>query len=101
MRIEAFKLNSGEEIMADIATEGPDFYELKKIRQIGLMQVPGPGGEKDIRLVPQFVPWVLTNPSGDARLTKHSITLHITDIPKALENLYLSETTGLDLSGTK
>jgi len=61
------------------------------------MQVQGPGGEKDIRLVPQLVPWVLTNPEGNARLTKHSITLHITEIPKALENLYLSEITGLDL----
>jgi len=97
MKIQSFKLNSGEEILADVDTEGPDFYELKKIRQIGLMQVQGPGGEKDIRLVPQLVPWVLTNPEGNARLLKLSITLHITEIPRALENLYLSETTGLDL----
>ena len=98
MAVKSFKLLSGEEIVGDVTDEDNETYTLDKARQLGLVQIPVPG-HAEPQVVPQFVPWLLGNPEGrDLPLRKSCISSGPSELPDALEKLYLEQTSGLDLS---
>jgi len=97
MKINSFKMITGEEIVAEVMEEGADFIKVKKPRQLGLAQVQVPG-EEGPRLIPHYVPWLLTNANGEMDIIKGNILARVPSIPSEYEALYLQETTGLDLS---
>ena len=97
MKIKSFKLITGEEVVGNVVEEGADFFQIEKIRQLGLAQVEVPG-EAQPRLIPHFVPWILTNADGKIKLNKNNVMADVDNLPAELEALYLQQTTGLDLS---
>ncbi len=98
MAVKAFKLLNGEEIAGDVTDEDNETFTLDKTRQLGLVQLPVPGMPEP-QIVPQFVPWLLGNPEGtNLTLRKTSIVAGPSELPSALEKLYLEQTSTLDLS---
>ena len=96
--IKAFKLISGEELAGEVLAESATEFHLTKVRQLGLVQIQVPG-QSEPQLIPQFVPWLLSNPEGkDIRLYRTAISALPGELPDALEKLYIEQTSGLDLS---
>jgi hypothetical protein len=98
MTVKAFKLLSGEEIAGEITEETSEHYILDKARQLGLVQIPIPGNPEP-QLLPQFVPWLLSNPEGKSlKISKTAVASGPMELASALERLYLDQTSALDLS---
>lgn len=98
MAVRTFKLINGEEITGEVTDEDNETFTLDKARQLGLVQLPIPG-HPEPQVVPQFVPWLLGNPEGkNLTIRKTSIAAGPSELPDALEKLYLEQTSGLDLS---
>jgi len=94
--LRAFKIVTGEEIIAELLGDKADYYEISKPRQLGLIQAQGPDGQPT--LVPHLVPWVVCNPDGNFHLMKGRVILFIPSIPKALGDMYLKDVTGIELA---
>lgn len=97
MDIRAFKIVTGEEVIAELLGEKADFYEISKPRQLGLIQKQTPAGED--ALVPHLVPWVVTQPNGNFHLMKSKVILFIPNIPRVLGDMYVNDVTGLQNAG--
>jgi len=96
--IKAFKLVSGEELAGELLSETDEYYELTKLRQLGLVQIPV-AGSPEPQVVPQFVPWLLGNSEGkNIKLFKTAISAGPLELVGPLEKLFVEQTSGIDLS---
>lgn len=97
MDLRAFKIVTGEEIITELLSDkNPDYYEIAKPRQLGLIQTQGPDGQP--ALVPHLVPWVVTHPDGNFQLMKGRVILYIQNVPSVLGDMYLKDVTGIELA---
>jgi len=93
-RVLSFKLASGEEIIARHVREEPKHMVVSKPRVVIVQQT----GPKTLGIV-GLVPWMITSPDGDIRVRIDSIVGEPdTDLAKNIEDAYLQETSGIDLS---
>lgn len=92
--IRAFKLKSGEEIIARCTNlnDSTTHYILSKVRQI-IMQPIGPG-----QVGIGFMPWVATAQDEEIALKVECLACDPLHPPQNIEKEYLSQTTGIALA---
>jgi hypothetical protein len=91
--LRAFKIVTGEEIIAELLGDKADHYEISRPRQLGLIQAQAPDGSPS--LIPHLVPWIVCNPDGNFQLMKSKVILYVPNIPKGLGNMYIQDVTGI------
>jgi hypothetical protein len=91
MKTSLFKLTDGAEVMARVLSNSDGFVVVEKVRQLILQRDPATGQTTGVA----FPPW--SNIAGDSELelNKAHIILTLNVIPKALEDAYLTNTSGL------
>lgn len=91
--IKAFKLKSGEEIIArcDNHINVDDKYKLSKVRQI-VIQPIGPG-----QMGLAFLPWIATAQDDEILLKANHLACDPFIPPENIEKEYLQQTTGIAL----
>ena len=89
MGISVIKLTSGEEVIADISESG-GMWKLSKPRVIQMMQT-------DRGVQAALVPWMITSPDGKFLVNDSHVVTYIV-APKEVADLYLQQTTSIDLS---
>lgn len=88
--VKAFKMVSGEEIVARVVSENDDSFLVSK--PLVLMATPHESGQMQIGMIP----WMMTAQEGDLELAKQSIAATTTPA-KQFEDGYLQQTTNIAL----
>lgn len=94
-QIKLYKLATGEEIVGRFVEEEDEFVVLSKIR-VMIMQ---PVGNVQVQI--GMVPWTVGSPDGNIKVYRTTIVGEpISTLPKQLEDGYLANTSGLDLTSS-
>lgn len=89
--VKAFKLSSGEEIIARVEEDNEDTYVLDHPNMIGL--VPAADGSG---VAIQLMPWLAANQDGKATVNKRHIIAEV--VPDSrLERGFLERTSGIQM----
>ena len=92
--IQCFKLKSGEEMITRIVSSEENHFVLDRPRVLVAQQT----GPNQLGIV-AMVPWMFSDPDGEILLYKDQIAGELRrDVPKALEDGYLKETSGIELA---
>jgi hypothetical protein len=102
MNVQAFKLVNGQEIVAvlektqynNVTMANPSGYTLRKPHILQLQQ----DGRGHIGMV--FIPWTLANPDLPEIFLPAEHVMFSFSPAEEVERQYLSQTSGIDLSGT-
>lgn len=89
--IRAFKLISGEELIANVIEVTDDFFMVEK--PLALITNPGENGQMSIGMIP----WSVADPEGTIKLHTRVIAGETSNIMKMLLDGYLQQTTGIML----
>lgn len=86
------KLQSGEEVVGRIKKEDDTSYTLSNARL--LMVQPDQSGQMSIGMIP----WIVGAPDSDVVMQKSQISGRIVNVPKAFEDGYLQQTSGIQFA---
>lgn len=86
------KLQSGEEVIGRIKEETDTSYKLATVKL--LMVQPDQSGQMSVGMIP----WMLGAPDSDTWLEKSMISGRAANVPKALEDGYLQQTSGIQFA---
>lgn len=91
--IRAFKLRTGEEIIGRSVSES-DPIILEKVRMYIIS-----GADQNGQLQVNVLPYSAVAPDGGVLLYESNIAAEILDLPKDVEDGYLSSTSGIQIAG--
>lgn len=90
--IKLLKLQNGEELIGKFISDNGEYLTLSHVRALVLGQ--GNGGQMAV----QMIPWFLTIEDGSVRIKNSMIMSEPTGVlPKALEDGYLQQVSGLQI----
>jgi hypothetical protein len=92
LNIKSFMLTNGQELIAELQSEGDTSFTIKNPLVVHMMH--GPEG------VPQlgFAPWSMLHEEEPIELHKHAVSASPVSLPKKVEDSYIQNTTGLQLA---